>query len=374
MMSAFSKSICLILVGVFCVAGFEPVGAQDGAALLKAKQDAAAKGYIFATSRDEIVANAKKEGKLRVLGSLDAKSLKALNAAFKKKYPFLDSQAEEIAGTEVYMRMIQEMKAGIAKSWDVNYIAFDFYPEYIPYQKKFDILGMAQQGVLQIPLKMIDPVNRHIVVVASDFQVVEYNRKLISAEKVPNTWEDFLKPEFKGRKFILDIRPKDVAALVPAWGLEKTVAFARKLAAQEPVWMRGNTRSRMMLQAGEHKVSFGPNFPSSHEASEKGLNTTYKILEPVPTRLNEAQAVLNAASNPYAGLLWLEFICSAEGQKVIDENEPYGASLLTPGSVQQKITRGLKLSVVDWDHVTKMEGYQKKIVEAYGFPRAEKRK
>jgi len=373
MMSAFSKGIFFVLVGVFCVAGSEPAAAQDGAALLKAKQDAAAKGYIFATSRDEIVANAKKEGKLRVLGSLDAKSLKALNAAFKKKYPFLDSHAEEIAGTEVYMRMIQEMKAGIAKSWDVNYIAFDFYPEYIPYQKKFDILGMVQQGVLQIPLKMIDPVNRHIVVVASDIQVVEYNRKLLSAEKVPNSWEDFLKPEFKGKKFILDIRPKDVAALVPAWGLEKTVAFARKLAAQEPVWMRGNTRSRMMLQSGEHKLSFGPNFPSSHEASEKGLNTTYKILEPVPTRLNEAQAVLNAASNPYAGLLWLEFLCSPEGQKVIDEYEPYGASLLTPRSVQEKITRGLKLSIVDWDHVTKMEGYQKKIVEAYGFPRAEKK-
>jgi Bacterial extracellular solute-binding protein len=119
-----------------------------------------------------------------------------------RKYPFIDSQAQEIAGTDSYVRMIQEMKAGMAKSWDVNYVAFDMYPEYLPYQKKFDILGMAQQGVLQIPQKMIDPVNRHVVVVASDLQVVAFNKKQIAAEKIPNTWEGFLREEFKGRKFI----------------------------------------------------------------------------------------------------------------------------------------------------------------------------
>jgi ABC-type Fe3+ transport system substrate-binding protein len=339
--------------------------------LQKAKQEAEAKGYIFATSQDEIIASAKKEGKLRIMGSLDAQTLKALNEAFRKKYPFIDSQAQEVAGTDNYIRMIQEMKAGMAKSWDVNYVAFDMYPEYLPYQKKFDILGMAQQGVLQIPQKMIDPVNRHVVVVASDLQVVAFNKKHLAAEKVPNTWEGFLREEFRGRKFMLDIRPKDVAALVPAWGMEKTLDFARKLAAQKPVWIRGNSRAMTMIQSGEYSTLFGPNLSVILRVEQKDPNISYKILEPVPTRLNEAQAVLNAASNPYAALLWLEFICSPAGQMVIDQYEPYGASHLTAGSVQEKITRGLKLSIVDWDHVTKMEDYQKKITEAYGFPRAD---
>ena len=340
--------------------------------LLKAKQDAEAKGYVFASSHDEIVANAKKEGKLRVLGSLDAASLKVLSAAFRKKYPFIDPRAEEVNGTEVYTRMIQEMKAGLANTWDVNYLAFDFYPEYLPHQKKFDILGMAQHGVIQIPLPMIDPVNRHVIVVASDLQVVEYNKKNLPPEKVPNTWEGFLREEFKGRKFMLDIRPKDIAALVPAWGLERAVDFARKLVAQNPVWVRGSTRARTMLQSGEYNLLFGPNFAASLESSEKNPDLTYKVIEPVPTRLNEAQAVLNAAANPYAGLLWLEFLCSPEGQKIIDQYEPYGASVLTPGSVQERAARGLKLSIIDWNHVTKIEEYQKKIVEAYGFPRVQK--
>ena len=57
---------------------------------------------------------------------------------------------------------------------------------------------------------------------------VTYNKNLIAREKTPETWEDYLKPEFKGKKIMLDIRPTEIAALVPAWGLEKTLDFARK--------------------------------------------------------------------------------------------------------------------------------------------------
>ena len=369
------KSSTFIYVVIFALAlGFGLPGVYAASAnpnLAKAKQEAEAKGYIFAASHEEIIAQAKKEGKLRVMGSLGAQTLKPLNEAFRKKYPFIDSQAQEIAGTDNYVRMIQEMKAGMAKSWDVNYVAFDMYPEYLPYQKKFDILGMAQQGVVQIPHKMVDPVNRHIVVVASDLQAVAFNKKNIAPEKIPNNWEGFLREEFSGRKFMLDIRPKDVAALVPAWGLEKTAEFARKLAAQKPVWIRGNTRALTMIQTGEYNVLLGPNLSVVMGVEKKDPNIAYKILEPVPTRLNEAQSVLGAASNPFAGLLWLEFLCSPAGQAIIDQYEPYGASLLVPGTIQEKIARGLKLSIIDWEHVTKLEDYQKKITEAYGFPLAD---
>jgi ABC-type Fe3+ transport system substrate-binding protein len=220
---------------------------------------------------------------------------------------------------------------------------------------------------------MIDPVHRHIVAVASDLQVVAYNKQLIPAERIPSSWEGFLKEEFKGRKFMLDIRPKDIAALVPAWGLEKTLDFARRLAAQNPVWVRGNSRAMPLVLSGERPMLIGPNLATVLEAQEKDPAKVlqHKVIEPVPTRLNEAQGILDVAANPHAGLLWLEFLVSPEGQTILDKTEPYGASVLTSGSVQDKLTRGLKLSVIDWDHYTKMASYQKKIVEAYGFPRAE---
>jgi hypothetical protein len=54
----------------------------------------------------------------------------------------------------------------------------------------------------------------------------------------------------------------------------------------------------------------------------------------------------------------------------MDEHWPYGASLFAPGSVQEGITRGKKLSIIDWNHYTKLDDYLNKAVEAMGFPAA----
>jgi ABC-type Fe3+ transport system substrate-binding protein len=59
---------------------------------------------------------------------------------------------------------------------------------------------------------------------------------------------------------------------VPAWGLEKTLEFARKLAAQEPVWTRGNTRVITAMLAGEHALHFGPNYDVILRAKTKDTN------------------------------------------------------------------------------------------------------
>ena len=148
--------------------------------------------------------------------------------AFKKKYPFIDAQAVEIEGAVAYQRFLLELKAGTSNKWDSTYLPYDNYNAFLPYQMKFDILGMASAGILNIHPRMVDPVNRNTVSANTVASVAVYNRKLIAEEKVPSKWEDFLKPEFKGRKFAADIRPSSVAALVPVWGLEATLDFARR--------------------------------------------------------------------------------------------------------------------------------------------------
>jgi hypothetical protein len=233
--------------------------AAAASATAKAKQEAEAGGYAFELSHDDIVSKAKREGKLRILTSLESEKLKPVAEAFRKKYPFIELRAEEIAGTATYQRMLLEMKAGTARGWDVNFIVGDFYDEYLPHQKRFDILGMAQQRILQIPVGMIDPVNRNIVAYTTNTMVVTYNKNLLAEEKVPSQWEEFLKAEFNGRKFLADIRPQFTSALVPAWGIEKTLAFAKKISAQNPVWVGGHSRALASLATGEHGVYLGAN-------------------------------------------------------------------------------------------------------------------
>ena len=371
------KSFRLRVAGLLFLGGsLLPAGVFAAAPkvdLFKAKQEAESRGYIFEVSRDDVLARAKKEGQLRVLSGLDRNSIKPVSEAFRKKYPFLDFNVEEITGTDANQRFLLELKAGRNSGWDASHLSVDSLNEYPPYLKRFDLFGMAQQGILNIPAQVINPVQRNVIAVGSNLQVVAYSKTAFAEEKIPNTWEGFLEPQFKGRKFLADIRPTEIAALVPAWGLEKTLEFARKLGAQQPVWVRGSA-PLVRVAAGEYSVFIGPNFTSVMRFLKKdpagGL--AYKILQPVPTRLSDATAILATAAHPYAALLWLDFLSSPEAQKIIDENEPYGASVFASGSAQEKVTRGKKLSVVNWDHFPKMPEYQAKVVEAYGFPKAEK--
>ncbi len=370
-LSMFYAVVASLLLGLLINSSL--LAAEASPSLLRAKQDAEAKGYIFVATHDEIVSRAKQEAKLRVVVSMSEGILKRLSDGFRKKFPFIEMSAEEIKGAEVYARVLQEIKAGLTKGQDVNDLTYDYYNEFLPHQKKLDIVGMAQQQVLNIPLQMIDPNNRNIVAIGSGIQIVAYNKKLIPADKVPSSWEGFLRPEFTDRKFVLDIRPKDISALVPAWGIEKTLDFARRLAAQKPIWARGNTRVVAGMLAGEHALHIGPSFDVVLRAKAKDLTDVlgYKIIEPVPVRLNDTYSVLNTAEHPYAALLWLEFLASPEGQKLLDEAGPYEGSVFVPGTVQEEAVRGKRKSVIDWNHYTKVQEYERKIVEAYGFPKAE---
>jgi len=343
-------------------------------ALLKAKQAAQAKGFVFEVSHEEIVAKAKKEAKLRVISSLDPATYKQLTEAFKQKYPFIDFSLSAVDGSEAVQRFLLELKAGAAKNWDSIHLSRDFYNEFAEHIKKIDIFGMAEQGVLAIPIGMIDPNKRSIVAEASAIQAVVYNKDLIAPEKVPNTWEDFLKPELKGRKFLIDIRPHGMVSLVPGMGEAWVRNYAAKLKEQEPIWVRGYARALASMSVGEYALHQQANYQSCVEVAEKHPKKSIvcKVIEPVPVRLIELQGVASLAAHPYAALLWIEFQATPTGQRIIDKYEPLKSSVFGPGSELAKVTQGKKLSIDKWDSFAQIPGWYEMIEKAFGLPQAER--
>ncbi len=244
------KLFTFFLSLVYLVLGSMALAASPSPALQKAKQEAEAKGYIFLTSHDEIVDLAKKEGKMNAESALEPQTLRALQEGFKAEYPFLDVSVRYSSGSEENQRTLMELSAGRDTGMDSQKTPTESIGDFLPFMRKYDVLGMAEHGVLRIDPKFVDPVNRNIICSATYAQIVAYNKNLISADKVPDTWEGFLRPEFKGKKVLVDIRPTGIAALVPVWGLEKTLDFARKLAAQEPIWIRGGVRTLTSMALG----------------------------------------------------------------------------------------------------------------------------
>jgi iron(III) transport system substrate-binding protein len=348
--------------------------AESSAALLKAKKDAEAKGFIFETSRDAIVAKAKQEGAVKVLSGLDPSVYPSIMEGFKKKYPFLKIDMLEITGPDSAHRFIMELKSGSRNDFDVSHASTEFYPEYIPFAKKFDLLGMAEFGVLRIPPKMIDPKHRALAALGSALSVVAYNKNLIPPDKVPNRWEDFLKPEFKGRKFLVDMRPHPFAAY-PACpqeglGLEWMLKYARGLRDQNPIWSRGHSRALSSIQAGEYAIHSGTHYQSVTRAMAKDPTGTLqlKMVEPVPVRLTALELVLASAQHPYAAMLFIEHEASPEGQDVIDKQDFIG-SIFYSGSNMSKTIQGKKLCINGFADFHNSDKWMAMAVEAFGFPK-----
>ena len=140
-----------LLVG--CLAALHTLFAAAPEAPTKKERES--QGYTSFSSHGEIVARARKEGKLRALSLLGKQTYKPLINAFKQRYPFVSEiSLEEIGATEAPQRFLLELKAGSATQWDVLSVAPDFYPDYLPYVKKLDISRMAAQKVLSIPPAM----------------------------------------------------------------------------------------------------------------------------------------------------------------------------------------------------------------------------
>lgn len=95
----------------------------------------------------------------------------------------------------------------------------------------------------------------------------------------------------------------------------------------------------------------------------------YKMVEPIPVRIGDHEAVFHKADSPYAALLWLEFVSNPEAQKLIESG--YKGSIFSPGTTAFQVARAKRISLVDWRHYTKMQEYLRLVVEAYGFPKAE---
>ena len=131
--------------------------ASTSSDLQKTKQANETKGYTFIGNRDEIIAQAKKEGRVRVLAEMEPPTIKATTKAFMQKYPFIHLEVREISGTSAVQANLLEIKSGAAKDWDILHLSQDFYNEFLPYLWKIDLFNMAGHGVLQIPTPMIDP-------------------------------------------------------------------------------------------------------------------------------------------------------------------------------------------------------------------------
>jgi iron(III) transport system substrate-binding protein len=329
-----------------------------------------ANGFTTYASHDEIVAAAKQEGSLKVLTSMQEETNAAIKKGFEAKYPFISLDIQEQTGSDD-QRILLEVQSG-SSDVDVLHTSGESYPDYLPYLEHVDLRAMASNGTLSMPKEMIDPGHPEAMAAGSGLGGFAYNKKLLSPADLPKTWDDFLSPKFKGKQFLTDIEPTNLATLAAAWGEDKLKTFAASIGAQQPIWARGDTVSLTAMAAGEYKLSFASNYHSAFRAQKKAPDTVgIGLLDPVPVRLTQLQAIRKGADHPAAGVLFLEYLASADVQNALDDLEPMQSSIYAPGSALNALTKGRQVAVLGWDNFQKLQPWEQLILKEWGFPTAQ---
>ena len=257
----------------------------------------------------KLIEGAKKENRLVHWTTMTLSQSKQVVDAFQKKYPFIEMDLFRTGGDAMLNKIFSEDRAG-KHLWDVILTRGDMF---LPLMKRNLLASYRSPETKKIPADLFDK-NGYWTGYYVNPYTLGYNTKWVKKDEVPKTYEELLNPKWKGQKISVDNTSYNLlAGLITAWGKDKAIAYFRKLAAQEPSVMRGDTNRVQLAAAGEFPliISFAPII---QRATSEGAPIDWIPLEPVSVQVNPL--LLGAKSaHPNAAKLFIDFVLSEEGQK-----------------------------------------------------------
>ncbi len=273
------------------------------------------------------VAAARKEGALAVADAAPGENFQKFMAAFGAKYPFLDVasgfysaptgrvlarvNAEIAAGRHTFDVMLAANTAAFAEMTRQNKLMRYDSPEYaaFPHGAKMDGYWAAAQAIGVIPV---------------------YDTHILKPAEAPKSWRDLLAPRFADHKLAIQ---NAAAGTQFNWTylLERRlgVDFMKQFGAQKPVVMATGAQMTDAILRGE--VTLGAALDNwrafTPEAKEAGLAAVYPE-EGMPLTLAPV-GILTDAPHPNAAKLFIDFVLSQEGQRLLD-TELYGMYSMRP--------------------------------------------
>jgi iron(III) transport system substrate-binding protein len=346
-----------LLTACFLLAGFTASKASAAAAA-----PAWWKGSV--QEYNQLVENAKKEGKLTWYDSLDDKASNMVIEEFQKSFPFIafdHTRARGVESREVILRELQAQVSNIDIIESSEELITSF--QELKLLKAYDWGKQFRTDPIQISK------DKTMVKVGGSLHGWAYNIDKLPAKDLPKTWEDLLDPKWKNKKIGMDDRPKCFIAMVPAWGEQKTIDYLKKLSKQDIIYKTGTTAGIQMLAAGEFAIYPTATFDSYNKVKSKGANIAW--FTPTPAGVSfEAEGVTAKAAHPNAAILFLGWMCSANGGSAIRDKASNGEGIPLPGfntMAAKQVKNKNQLSVFSEEWLPRKAELHRKLSEALGF-------
>ena len=275
--------------------------------------------YQGADRDQKVLEGAKKEGKVVVYTSLNTKDSVPISEAFEKKTG-VKVELWRSSSEKVLQRAVTEARAG---RYSVD--AFELNgPELEAMWREGLLDRFYSPQAANMPPQAFAK-NGAYVADRFNFFTIGYNTNLVKPDEVPKSYEDLLDPKWVGR---IGIEASDTdwfGSLVHAMGEQKGMAFFRKLAAMKPQVRTGHTLMAELIASGEIPLALDIYNHNAERLKAKGAPIDWKPLPPTFGRPNGV-AVAKHAEHPHAALLFVDFMLSLDGQKLLKQRKRVPAS------------------------------------------------
>jgi iron(III) transport system substrate-binding protein len=287
---------------------------------------------------DALYAAAKQEGAvIWQAGGLDQGAEKVAQA-FAKKYPGIQVTFNPIKEPQVAAQVITEASAGskVVKAIDVGHGS----PTQFKPLLDRDLLLSADWKALGVDAERV-LVDGKWVLNDDSVNVWMYNTSLVPAADVPKSWDDLLKPRWKG-KIVVNTSASGLSQLFFTMGEDKTTALLTALRGQQLIVVASKGPARDMVVNGQAHIGIS-SVRELLDAKQRGAPVEGASALGPTERDVRGWYIPKGVQHPNAAKLFVAWMTSPEGRKLQSEN---GLELATPcdasGAAKYICDSGLK--------------------------------
>jgi iron(III) transport system substrate-binding protein len=266
----------------------------------------------------ELVAAAKKEGKVIYYTSIDLPLAEKIAKSFEAKFPGVAVRVERTGAERVFQRIGQEYSSNIHA---VDVVNSSDASHLIVWKRDGLLAPFVPEDVAQHYPADHKDADGMFASFRVGLCIIAYNTSLVKPEDAPKSFADLLDPKWKNK--IVKAHPGYSGTIMTAtyqtardlgWG------YFEKLAAQNVMQVQSSADPPKKLALGERSVMADGNEYNIFQIKEKGgpVEPVYAT-EGVPLVVGP-NAVFKAAPNPNAARLFQAYCFTPECQQlVIDE-------------------------------------------------------
>lgn len=263
----------------------------------------------------DLVAEARKEGRVAWYTTVSIPESQQFIEMFEKQYPFIKVDLLRSGSGALVNRVVSEYAA---KNYSADVLQGMSTRGGFTVLKQKNIIGRYISPEYNVfPAELKDRAGYWACAFQNTF-VLAYNKRNVKPEEVPRTYDDLLKPLWKGRQIINDTENFEwFDGLLQYWGRDKALAYFRRLAQQEQLFQRGARGRIQLVAAGEAPLTIGYG-PHAQSFVNQGAPIEWVPLEPVVVIINTV-SITSRPAHPAAAKLFIDFLFSKRAQLKLRE-------------------------------------------------------